>query len=108
LYCYYQDGHGQIARIYPNRFNTDNHVIAGQSILIPSTDEWNIRATRIGASDVFLCVGADLANHEVIAVLDEDPDLEPLAARSLDQIAQGLAASSARPMTFQRLSISVE
>ena len=108
MYCYYQDGHGQIAKIYPNRFNTDNLVTPNQKIMIPGTDEWNISATRVGASDDFLCVATDPSNSTVIAVLDEDPDLEPLAARSLDQIQQGLSASSDMPILFKKLSLSVK
>lgn len=106
LYCYYQDGHGQIVKIFPNRFNTDNLLQTGEKIIIPSTDSWNINATRIGSSDDFLCVATDPTSQSVISMLDQDSDLEPLAARSLDQIQQEITESSGSAVAFKTLSLS--
>jgi len=107
IHCYYQDGHGQIVKIYPNRFNTDSMTQANRQIMIPATDEWNISATRVGANDDFLCIATDPLNNSLLSILNKEPDLEPLAARSLDQIQETLATSSNRPIQFQKLSLTV-
>jgi len=108
VYCYYQDGHGQIARVYPNRFNTDNRVTANHSVSIPAADDWNINATRVGATDDFLCIATSPDNQELISVLDTEPDLEPLAARSLEQIYTQISQTSTTPVIAQQIRLTVE
>jgi len=108
IYCYYRDGHGQIARVYPNRFSTDNLVTANQKVAIPSVDTWAINATRVGKTDDFLCLATDPENHELISALDKEPDLEPLAARSLSQIYEKLTSEHNVPMIKQEIQLIVE
>ena len=108
IYCYYRDGHGQIARVYPNRFNANNLVTANQKVVIPSVDTWAINATRIGRTDDFLCFATDPENHELISALDEEPDLEPLAARSLGQIYDKLSSEHNAAMIKQEIQLTVE
>ena len=108
IYCYYRDGHGQIARVYPNRFSTDNRVTANQKVAIPSVDTWAINATRVGKTDDFLCLATDPENHELISALDKEPDLEPLAARSLSQIYEKLTSEHNVPMIKQEIQLIVE
>ena len=46
VYCYYIDGFGQVARIFPNRYQLDAFVPAGQPVQFrrvlnaPSTSAW--------------------------------------------------------------------
>lgn len=108
VYCYYQDGHGQIVRVYPNRFNTDNLVSANQNITFPSTDEWSISATRIGASDDFLCIATEPGNLKLITALENEPDLTPLAERSLDAIHQRISDNAGPAMFTQQLRLAVK
>ena len=96
VYCYYQDADGDIARIFPNRFQP-NAFVAGNAMLeVPpaGTGAFSIRFERVGAPEQVACLAAD---REVGLLLPQElkrQDLEPLPVRRMDEIAarfQGIA-----------------
>ena len=107
VYCYYKDGHGQIVRIFPNRFTSDNHVNPGQKLVIPATDNWSINATRVDSTDDFLCIATGIDNEHLISILNNEPDLEPLAARSLEHINEKVTADPNAPVITSNLTLKV-
>ena len=69
---------------------------------------WAINATRIGKTDDFLCIATDPENQDLISALNKEPDLEPLAARSLGQIYEQLSTDHNAAMIKQEIQLSVE
>lgn len=107
IYCYYKDGHGQIVKIFPNRFNSANQLNANENVVIPGNDNWSINATRVGATDDFLCIATDPENESLVSVLEGEPDFEPMAARNLDEISQRISADPNAPVITTSLSVQV-
>jgi Domain of unknown function (DUF4384) len=108
LYCYYQDAEGTVARIFPNRFQPDAFVKSGTPVQIPPAgpeQAFAIRFDRPGAREAVACVAAA---DEVGLKLPQElkrGDLEPLPARSLDdvlsafrRVADGRASAAVIPI----------
>jgi len=94
VYCYYRDHGGDIARIFPNRFQPDSYVIAGRSVTVPSQNSnFEIIFDQPGAAEEVVClasyqeVGMSLPNDLKLA------DLTPLPIASIDELVA----------TFQRI-----
>ncbi|MBK1662148.1 DUF4384 domain-containing protein [Paracraurococcus ruber] len=107
LYCYYQDGTGEISRIHPNRFQPDALVPAGRDVAVPpASGAFAIRFDRPGQEQV-ACLAAD---REVGLLLPEAlkrQDLEPLPVRSLDEIAARFRGMAGVRVEDARLPIEV-
>ncbi|NYZ16309.1 DUF4384 domain-containing protein [Azospirillum sp. RWY-5-1] len=82
LYCYFQytnEGSTKVARIFPNRFQPDNHVLPGQTLGIPASDEHFELKYDGATSDGVACIAttADYTGRNRPTPL-EQPDLTPL------------------------------
>ncbi|PIE37760.1 MAG: hypothetical protein CSA54_00770 [Gammaproteobacteria bacterium] len=86
--CYYEDGAGNVAKLFPNRFSPSRVLAAGESLEIPGTDQWQLTATRARATDRFLCLAYEPEKAEALAGLTDSPDLEPLPDADLDEIGR--------------------
>jgi len=109
VYCYYQDGHGDIARIYPNRFQPDPFIPARRTVDVPpfAGTAFAIRFETPGAPERVACFSA---GREVGLLLPPElkrPDLEPLPVRSLDDVATRFRAIPGVRVEDVRLSIEV-
>jgi hypothetical protein len=109
VYCYYQDGQGEIARIFPNRFQPDPLIPAGRVVEVPpfAGTAFAIRFETPGAPERVACLSAD---REVGLLLPPElkrPDLEPLPLRSLDQVATLFRGMRGVRVDDARLSIEV-
>ena len=108
LYCYYQDGSGEISRIFPNRFQPDAFVPARTQVQVPpSGNAFSIRFEQPGAPEQVTCLAAD---REVGLLLPPElkrQDLEPLPLRGLDEIAQRFRGIAGVRVDDARLPIEV-
>jgi hypothetical protein len=108
LYCYYRDADGEVARIYPNRFQPDAFVPARSPVVVPPPGAaFSIRFDKAGGADAVSCLAAD---REVGLLLPPElkrQDLEPLPARSLEDIAARFRAIPGVRVNEAKLSIEV-
>ncbi|MBW7851979.1 MAG: DUF4384 domain-containing protein [Rhodospirillales bacterium] len=94
LYCYYADGDGSVARIFPNRFQPDPFLAANTQVEIPPGPQrpFNIRMDQPGAREQIACVASP---HEVGMGLPEQykaADLEVIPQASLNDVLRAFAA----------------
>jgi len=107
VYCYYQESAGGVMRIFPNRFQPDAHIAAGEIVAIPSlTAGFQIVPEQPGHEEI-LCVASDreLANHLPHEL--QVPDLVPMTVESLDELAKLFADVDRTGVAQARLPISV-
>jgi len=92
LYCYYRDNSGTIARIFPNRFNPDAFVRAGQPFTLPPEGSpFKIRFDKPGQENI-ACFASD-KDLPIPANL-KGADLTPLKVGSLDEISVAFRKSN--------------
>ena len=108
LYCYYQDGLGNVARLFPNRFQPDNHLRAGQSLRLPESDSWYLTATRSGASESFLCIAGKPELSERFLTFANQPDLQTLPEKNLQQIYDNFSSAAGAELENRMISLSVQ
>ena len=108
VYCYYRDHGGDIARIFPNRFQPDSYVIAGRSVTVPSQNSnFEIIFDQPGAAEEVVClasyqeVGMSLPNDLKLA------DLTPLPIASIDELVATFQRIDPVGLVETRLSILV-
>jgi hypothetical protein len=107
VYCYYMDSFRQVSRIFPNRFQPDAFVPAGQQVAIPPGPEaerpFNIRLDMAGRLEVITCLASSTAiDRSGIDGADID-DLTPIPGLGLQDIFDAfgkLAGTGARSQTM--------
>ena len=109
VYCYYQDATGNVARIFPNRFQADPFLRAGQQIEVPPAGQksFAIRFDKPGGFETIACLGA---NQEVGLRLPDKlkaQDLEPLPVSGLDEIATQFRGVPGVKIGDARLTVQV-
>ena len=107
VYCYYQDGTGSIARIFPNRFRPDSFVQVDTPLHIPGRDSRFDIVFEL--SNSFEAIGCYASEQDLDARLPEtlQQDLTPLPFSSLEQVAAALAQQSPTSIAQARLQIRV-
>jgi peptidoglycan hydrolase-like protein with peptidoglycan-binding domain len=59
LYCYYEDGAGNVARIFPNQFQPDAYVGAGRTVTVPDgAAGFDIVLDRPGSQEKVVCLAS--------------------------------------------------
>jgi len=87
LYCYYQDGKGAIARVYPNQFQPDPYLTAGQPVRIPGEQAgFEIVLDWPGASEEVVCLASPKELGLALPAQLKTPDLTPMPVASLDEV----------------------
>ena len=89
VYCYYQDAEGTVARIFPNRFQPDAFVHAGNLVQIPpgNAGAFDIRFDKAGGREAVACLAADREVGLRLPAALKAKDLEPLPVQGLDDVA---------------------
>ena len=111
VYCYYVDGSRQVARIFPNRFQPDAFVPAGQKVQIPPGPEserpFNIRPDTPRRLEAVTCLAspAELDGSRIDGTDIED--LTPIPGLGLQDLFDAFDKLSATGASSQTLSISV-
>ena len=109
LYCYYQDSDGAVARIFPNRYQPNALVHAGDQIEIPPAAgrAFNIRFDKSHVKEAVACVAArDELGLKLPNQLKAE-DLAPLPVKGLQDIMSSFHQLGGSQMTEGWLSIEV-
>jgi curli biogenesis system outer membrane secretion channel CsgG len=89
VYCYYADAAGNVARVFPNQFQPDSFVPAGQAAKVPGDHAgFDIVLDQAGADEEVACIASI---KELALRLPEEfkmPDLTPIPDQSLDDIVE--------------------
>ncbi len=108
LYCYYQDATGQTARIFPNQFQPDAYVGAGQTVRIPDgAAKFDIVLDRPGTKEQVVCLGA---RREVGLNLPPElkvADLQPIPVSSVDQVVSAFRQVGKAEVVEARMRLNV-
>ncbi|MFK7858228.1 MAG: DUF4384 domain-containing protein [Granulosicoccus sp.] len=107
IHCYYQDGDGTVSRLFPNRYSADGILNAGDALVLPESDEWQLSATRVGETEQFLCVAITPEWLDRLSVIPLLPDLQPIANSNLSQIYSRYKKVLGDELINQNLSIAV-
>ena len=84
LYCYYRDGRDAVARVFPNRFQTEAFVEIGQSLTIPGPEApFRIVLEQRDVVENVMCVAA---HRDMSEIAMRTPDLTPMPVDSMDQV----------------------
>jgi hypothetical protein len=99
LYCYYQDYTGTVARIYPNRFQPNAFIHAGNIVEIPpgKPKPFNMKFDKGHVTEAVACVVSPLELGLKLPENLKKADLEPLSVPNLKSIVD----------TFHKLSNQV-
>jgi peptidoglycan hydrolase-like protein with peptidoglycan-binding domain len=108
LYCYYQDGKGQVARIFPNRFQPDSYIPAGDIIEIPSRGApFQIRFDQPQSQEEVACIASDREVGMHLPLDLKGKDLAPLPVASLDELIGVFEEIDRSGLGIARLPIQV-
>ena len=106
VYCYYQQGDGQIYKIFPNRFRPNSLIAANTTLLVPGSDKFTIQADRTGYAENVMCMASYTDIEKELPFPLREKDLQPLPVGDLGQIF-ALYKNSA-DVTPLRKSIRIE
>ncbi|WP_158043985.1 DUF4384 domain-containing protein [Skermanella pratensis] len=112
VYCYYTDGLGQVARLFPNRFQPDALVPAGRVVEVPPGPErpFHIRLDTPGRPEVVACLASptevDGAALDGIDGVRTD-DLLPIPGLELQDILGAFARLSGPGVDSATMPITV-
>ena len=106
-YCYYRDGAGRIARIFPNRFAPDPYLPARQPLYLPGAAPFDLVPERPGATEEVLCVAAGSEIGRNLPPLLQAEDLTPIPVESMDEVARLLRQASPNGIALSRVEITV-
>lgn len=108
LYCYYQDGAGNIARIYPNQFRPDPLVDGGKSLQLPGrVDQFDIVFATPGVKEQVICFASPKEVGLRLPPALKQPDLTPLPVRSIDDVEKAYRALDPTTLAVAKLPITV-
>jgi hypothetical protein len=111
IYCYYVDGSRQVARIFPNRFQPDAFVPAGQKVQIPPGPEserpFNIRLDTPRRLEAVTCLASPAEVDRSRIDGTDVEDLMPIPGLGLQDLFDAFDRLSATGASSQTLSISV-
>ncbi|MDN3565347.1 DUF4384 domain-containing protein [Paeniroseomonas aquatica] len=107
VYCYYQDGGGDISRIYPNRFQPDAFVAGNAQVQVPPAGAFSIRFETPGAPEQVACLAADREVGLLLPAELKRQDLEPLPVRRMEDILGRFQAIPGVRLTDARIMIEV-
>lgn len=106
-YCYYQDGSGTVARIFPNRFAPDPYLPARQALYLPGNAPFDLVPERPGSTEEVLCVAAGAEIGRTMPALLQVDDLTPIQVQGLDQVETLLRTASPSGIATTRLPITI-
>jgi hypothetical protein len=109
VYCFYQDAGGTVARVFPNRFQPDPFLRAGERIEIPPAGQrsFAIRFDKPGGSEAVSCLAADQEVGIKLPDRLKAEDLGPLPVSGLNEVTAQFQAVPGAHVADARLAIEV-
>ncbi len=109
LYCYYQASDGTIARVFPNRFDSNPTIKPGLPQRIPTKGRFSIVLDKTGTEENVACVATQspYQNKKIPSVLLQ-PDLQPLKESSLGDIIYQHQGLDKMKTSIQTVTIAVQ
>lgn len=109
LYCFYTDGQGEVARVFPNRFQANAFVPANQRVEIPPGFQkpFNIRPQNAGAEEAVVCFAS---GRELGLALPDDlkvEDLTPIGGYRMQEVVAAFTALGAEDLEMRRVNFQV-
>jgi peptidoglycan hydrolase-like protein with peptidoglycan-binding domain len=108
VYCYYQDEHRQVQRIFPNRFQRDTLVRAGATLRLPGNMNFKLTASRDGNNEKLACLSAPRNIVAQLPALVKGADFTDLPVDSLDAVQEAFRAAAGSALAVAVLEINVE
>lgn len=95
LACYYQDGQGQVARVFPNAWQPDPFLPAGRRVLVPDPKAgFSLVFESRRSSEQVACYAAESSFTDALPEALKQPDLEYLPVRSIADVRAAVLAAS--------------
>ncbi|EWY41249.1 hypothetical protein N825_31460 [Skermanella stibiiresistens SB22] len=109
VYCYYMDGFGNVARLFPNRFQSDAFVPAGQAVEIPPGPErpFNIRLDTPGQVEAVSCLASTTEIERGRISGADAEDLLPIPGLGLEDLLNDFATLSDTGLRSVTMPITV-
>ncbi|MEO5334377.1 MAG: DUF4384 domain-containing protein [Magnetococcus sp. YQC-5] len=101
-YCYYKDGDGVIAQIYPNRFQPDKQLQGGLTVSIPPMREaddgprFSLAFSKSGVEEEVMCMASDSDISSLLPAEWRVKELTRMQVRSLDDIEKTMLERSTK------------
>jgi hypothetical protein len=108
VYCYLQDEHARITRLFPNRFAKDSLVSATQPLLLPGKMRFQLAMTTPRASESISCFATP---QDVAARLPRNVfglDFEPLSVDSMGSIVEAFVATAGGSVVRESLQVHAD
>ncbi len=108
VYCYYRDGSGSIARIYPNQFQPDAYVEAGRPVEIPGAGAgFDIVFESPGVTEEVACLASRLELGLRLPPQLRVEGLRPMPVESMDQVVSSFQQLDGASLIARRMPIRV-
>jgi len=86
VYCYYQQGNGEVYKVFPNRFRPDSRISANTILSVPGNDKFEIIADTTGQAENIMCLASYTDIDKKLPFPLREKDLQPLPVSSLNQV----------------------
>lgn len=107
LYCFHRDGHQQVTRVYPNRFQPGAYVQARQKVQIPAAAHFSLSFDVPQVTEAVLCLAVPEAIEAQIPP-HLQPDLERLPVTRLEDVAAVFRRLAPETLAEAQLLIRVQ
>lgn len=110
VYCYYQDGHGSVARIFPNRFSPNAYIFANKIVNIPDNKNgrtFEIRLDKNNSQEKLLCLAS---RREIGLGLGKEyavEDLESIHNKNIVDVLERFQGIDSKSLAFKAIDIKV-
>lgn len=107
IHCYYEDSAGTVTRLFPNRYRKDSRIRAGETLILPESNQWQLSAPLAGETEHVMCIAIAPEDGKGITPKPLLPDLLPILATDLTEIQKRYEADTGNELTNRKVSIAV-
>ena len=108
IHCYYEDSAGTVARLFPNRYQRNSMVNAGETLVLPESNHWQLSAPLTGETEHVMCIAIAPDGYEGVGTSPLLPDLLPIVATDLSEIRKRYEAAAGTELVNREISIVVD
>ena len=107
LYCYFTDAQKNVQRFFPNRFETDNFIAAGNALRLPGKMPFDITAEKSAHAESITCFATqDNVYHRLPSHI-RAYDFETLSIKSVNDVRKGFRTASSGSVAEAQFIITV-